>query len=859
MAQTGTVTITARVNASQAETALKSLGAAAKRISVDYRSASQMQANTNQQMAESFRRVTRESESLVASIGKIAAGTALAHVGLSSLQQALATVGGSMQFAIAQAAQYESSMKTLEIVSRVTGGSFKDAKALIDEFSDSISSPAAVASAVRVFQSMNMSMDDQRRLIKGIRDGLVAMGMDVNEQLPLMALAIKRQESALLDNMGVTRTIEMMYKEYAKTLGTTVDRLTQEQKEQAVVNGVLKETAVYAGTAESSTETYAGSVNNLKAAQRELGKEIGEVVNPALTAMNNLLADATRNMAAFVRATPKNLLEIGRGLTEQTANAPVGAANRPRFVGGNPSLNTEGGGLVIPGLGIPNSGYKIAPTINPQAPAGPSEEELRKAKRLAEMIAADQKRLREKLQRDLSLIDKQGYDRERQEAINAHLERLKLAHGDAELMRQSRTIYYKQIADIDRREQAEDLKRLEDWQRERRALRADDMSEGFESTLAEIRRAREDRKTEVAAKLEPMGPLDTREQVEGQIKRINELLTERNELTGELVLNTNQQVAAMQQIEELNGRLVKMDADRARSWEDIAASAITAAGSLASQAIRNGGVSGGDVSRGLAGTIGGIIGTAIAPGIGTAIGTTAGNIIGDIVGAAFDRHDEAARLQEKAAEEQRRAAEEQLMAARERQQKSYDVGSFIDQQYRELNWERMLAEARGTDRFEEVQTQVEMMRAIEKRVNDFRRALGLISQASGGHESWMLDEFAKQVKVAVYDGSLSAEDRRFLESGRYGDIFRDAMSSGHGGLLLDAIQNLADAIALETSNAQNRVLPGSSPQNPSYNVIVNFKDMWAYAPKDALYRASSPGTRRDDSGSERGINVGGRR
>jgi len=147
-------------------------------------------------------------------------------------------------------AEYQQTMMTLEVVTRNTGVQFSGAKRLIDEFNDGLSDEKSIAGAVRNFSSMGISLKQQEELIRAMRNGIVAMGGDVSTQLPLMALAIKRNSSELLDNMGITKNVDEMYKEYAKSIGLTVKELNQQQKDTAVINGVLKELAQYNGIAD---------------------------------------------------------------------------------------------------------------------------------------------------------------------------------------------------------------------------------------------------------------------------------------------------------------------------------------------------------------------------------------------------------------------------------------------------------------------------------------------------------------------------------------------------------------------------------------------------------------------------------
>ncbi|MNX98285.1 hypothetical protein D3C86_1306900 [compost metagenome] len=179
-----------------------------------------------------------------------------------------------------------------------------------------------------------------------------------------------------------------------------------------------------------------------------------------------------------------------------------------------------------------------------------------------------------------------------------------------------------------------------------------------------------------------------------------------------------------------------------------------------------------------------------------------------------------------------------------------------------MDWEKRLEAAHGTNSYEEVRDQVEKERGIFGRIRTFESSLaaitagtkGIIPWADGEVPQWAVDQFSSLAQKFAGDGAFTEDERQALFAS-YGEdnLFTHTMNVGLGESLLQAIQNLADGIALEG----NRVLPGSSPQNPNYTIVLNQKDIWAFAPKEAFLRSGAPGTRRDDP--TRGINVGGGR
>jgi hypothetical protein len=780
---------------------------------------------------------------------------------------AVTTLANSWEYlnetAAPAAAAAEASMASLRIVTEKTGNSIHEATQTINRFDDALTSRTAIAGTVRIFNTMGQSMEQQQLLIERMRDGIIAMGGDVNTQLPLMAKAIKQGNSELLDNMGVVSTIEMMMKRYAASIGTTVDKLTQEQREEAILQGVLQETAKYVGSAAAAMDTATGKTNALATENRKLAEDIGRTFEP----LTKLKLDLETIWVRLQRWTWKNLVEIPpidphgeldklsqklglgrmpvvaereRAQALEEAQRKLGMAHSKRAE--NLWKVREGGyGPLFPD----KTGDDERKFYENQAKASEqadreakrkADERARTAKAEADRVANDQKRLAEQLQKDLLLIDATGADQQRIQA-KIHLDAMiEQAHDSAQLEADARRLYWKRVNQIDRDEEAKVKS-----ENNRTRMKFGDGGLWFDDRVSRVKTDQES---------------INRQQVSDVHQLFNEHFAERERKEQDLL---DKRKRAEQDIGQMRVK--------------FAEEAANMVGSLAANAIRTGeGPSGGDVTRTGANVIAGGLSAAAVGASGTVVGLPAGvalaaaaaltKIGGEIAAAILDRNDnaqaEAARAQQQAAEDQRRAAEEQLRAAKQRADDVYGAGSAVADQTRWLGWEKMLADAKGTDRYDALKAEYDTQRGIEGRVSDFKDSLAGVSKVSGGHDAVTLAEFAKSAKLYASDGEISGDDLDSLEKGRYGEVLRDARGNGMWGTLVQALQNLAEGIELENRDQdRDRVVPGSSPQTPSYNVIVNFKDLWSSAPRDAYFRSGGPGTRREGS-SDRAIKVSNR-
>ncbi len=91
---------------------------------------------------------------------------------------------------------------------------------------------------------------------------------------------LKNENSVVVDNAGVTKNVAKMWDEYAASIGTTANNLTQQQKIQAEVNGILEETKFQSNDAAIYTNTYSGKVAQLSIAFTNMKTAIGNVIQP---------------------------------------------------------------------------------------------------------------------------------------------------------------------------------------------------------------------------------------------------------------------------------------------------------------------------------------------------------------------------------------------------------------------------------------------------------------------------------------------------------------------------------------------------------------------------------------------------
>lgn len=118
---------------------------------------------------------------------------------------------------------------------------------------------------------------------------------------------LKNENSILVDNAGVTKNVAKMWDDYAKSIGTTANNLTQAQKIQAEVSGILEETKFQAGDAAKVAGTYSGQVSLLAFNFQNLKVAVGNALIPiaqaVLPGINAIISALTTLANVFAKVT----------------------------------------------------------------------------------------------------------------------------------------------------------------------------------------------------------------------------------------------------------------------------------------------------------------------------------------------------------------------------------------------------------------------------------------------------------------------------------------------------------------------------------------------------------------------------
>lgn len=178
----------------------------------------------------------------------------------------------------------ENALLGLQSIVEGQGRSFSKAKTFIEEYTKDGLIPAT--NAITAYKNLaSRGYDDSqiKQVMISLKDASTfgrQASMSMGEAVQSATEGLKNENSILVDNAGVTKNVAKMWDEYARSIGTTANKLTQQQKIQAEVAGILEESKYQAGDAAKVTQTLSGQLQQLSFNFNNLKVAVGNVINP---------------------------------------------------------------------------------------------------------------------------------------------------------------------------------------------------------------------------------------------------------------------------------------------------------------------------------------------------------------------------------------------------------------------------------------------------------------------------------------------------------------------------------------------------------------------------------------------------
>jgi hypothetical protein len=246
--------------------------------------------------------------------------------GLSGLRSSLAKAASAIGVAFGTAAvanfakesveaasALQNALAGLESIVEGQGRSFAKAQAFIQDYiADGLVPMANAVTAYKNLAARGYDDTQIQQVLTALKDSAAygrQASLSLGEAVQSASEGLKNENSILVDNAGVTKNVSLMWKDYAQSIGKGVQSLTQQEKIQAEVNGILSETRFQTGDATKAAGSYSGQVaqlgfnfNNLKVAVGNAGMALAQSMLPAVNSIVLSLTQAANVAAQFITA-----------------------------------------------------------------------------------------------------------------------------------------------------------------------------------------------------------------------------------------------------------------------------------------------------------------------------------------------------------------------------------------------------------------------------------------------------------------------------------------------------------------------------------------------------------------------------
>ena len=186
------------------------------------------------------------------------------------------------------------------------GKSFEKAKSFINDYiSDGLVPLNNAVTAYKNLAARGYSSDQIEKTMTALKNAATfgrQSTYSLGEAVQTASEGLKNENSILVDNAGVTKNVAKMWEDYARSIGKSTNNLTQQEKIQAEVNGILAETKFQSNDAAIYTNTYSGKVAMLNQAFTNMKTAIGNVIQPIAKLLVPIITAATNAITKLFTA-----------------------------------------------------------------------------------------------------------------------------------------------------------------------------------------------------------------------------------------------------------------------------------------------------------------------------------------------------------------------------------------------------------------------------------------------------------------------------------------------------------------------------------------------------------------------------
>ncbi|MDD3410522.1 MAG: hypothetical protein PHY12_06900 [Eubacteriales bacterium] len=247
-----------------------------------------------------------------------AAWTAVSAAATTAFAKIVAAIGTGIE----ASNKYAASMRGLESIATASGIGTEVMQTALDGVVDKFFDAAAAATAYKNLLSRGYTLDQATTTITRLKNAAAygrQASLSLKDAVVTATEGIRNENSILVDNAGVTKNVSVMWKEYAKSIGVSVDSLTQAQKIEAEYQGILQETTAQVGDLKKMSEGLAGAQAEAGMQGERAYRALGEAMTPLVEAGAQLETTLFKSIAETAEACPALAAGLTSSATAMTA------------------------------------------------------------------------------------------------------------------------------------------------------------------------------------------------------------------------------------------------------------------------------------------------------------------------------------------------------------------------------------------------------------------------------------------------------------------------------------------------------------------------------------------------------------
>jgi hypothetical protein len=156
--------------------------------------------------------------------------------------------------------------------------------------------------AVISFAQAQLNIADTAKIARVAQDLAVVAGVNSSQAFDRLTRAIQSQQAEILRSFGIVKNTNLIYSEYAATLGKGVKQLTDLEKKQAFVNLIIKEGEKVAGAYTNAMNDVGKAMTSMSRYTEEAKAKLGEALLPI---MLKIVLAATEVLKWFGNLSPE--------------------------------------------------------------------------------------------------------------------------------------------------------------------------------------------------------------------------------------------------------------------------------------------------------------------------------------------------------------------------------------------------------------------------------------------------------------------------------------------------------------------------------------------------------------------------